>query len=42
VSVALLGCDANGRVAVRVAPDAPPATVDHLRGYGDSVYVVVG
>jgi hypothetical protein len=42
VTVALLGCDANGRLAVRVAPDAPPATVDHLKGYGDSVYVVGG
>ena len=42
VSVALLGCDANGRLAVRVTPDAPLATVDHLTGYGDSVYVVVG
>jgi hypothetical protein len=42
VAVAILGCDANGRVAVRVTPDASAATVEHLRGYGDSVYVVGG
>jgi len=42
VTVAVLGCDADGRVAVRVAPDVPATTVDHLKGYGGAVYVVGG
>jgi hypothetical protein len=25
-----------------VSPDAPPASVDHLRGYGDALNVVGG
>ncbi len=41
-TVAVLGCDANGRVAVRVAPDAAAATVDHLHSYGDAVYLFGG
>ena len=42
VTVTVLGCDASGRLAVRVAPEAPAATVDHLKGYGDAVAVIGG
>jgi len=42
VTITILGCDANGRVAVRVTPDAPPVSVDRLKGYGDAVDVVAG
>jgi hypothetical protein len=42
VTITILGCDANGRVAVRVTPDAPPASVARLQSYGDALDVVRG
>ena len=42
VTITVLGCDANGRVAVRVTPDAPPASVARLQSYGDALDVVRG
>ncbi len=41
-TIVVLGCDANGRVAVRLPSNAPAPTVDHLRGYGDAVYAFGG
>ena len=42
VTITILGCDANGRVAVRVTPDVPPAPLARLQSYGDAVDVVRG
>lgn len=42
VPLTILGCDANGRVAVRVQPGAPAAALDQLRTYGDAVNLVSG
>ena len=42
VTITVLGCDANGRVAVRVTPDAPPASVARLQSYGEALDVVRG
>ncbi|HEY8307276.1 MAG TPA: hypothetical protein VIG79_11415 [Lapillicoccus sp.] len=42
VPLTVLGCDANGRVAVRVPPGAPAATLDQLTSYGDAVNLVSG
>ena len=40
VTLVILGCDANGRVAVRVTADAPATAVDRLTAYGDALSVV--
>jgi hypothetical protein len=42
VTMTILGCDANGRVAVRVTTDVAPATLARLQAYGDAVDVVRG
>jgi hypothetical protein len=42
VPLTVLGCDANGRVAVRVQPGAPATALDRLKSYGDAVNVVGG
>ena len=42
VTITVLGCDANGRVAVRVTPNAPPASVARLAEYGDTLSLAAG
>jgi hypothetical protein len=42
VPLTVLGCDANGRVAVRVPPGAPAAALEQLTSYGDAVNLVSG
>ena len=42
VTITVLGCDANGRVAVRVTPNAPAASVARLTEYGDALSLAAG